>query len=122
MTPSNDDGNIFFIDKKEIPQNRQLDIMYGYICCNYCEQKKDAYKTRITMGGNLNNYPGDCGTPTVDLLTVKQHHLQTVHKIHVHQHQRFLSIHTNVAIPVFLDEIGTFAKQHHRGVQPMQQS
>ncbi len=23
------------------------------------------------MGGNLVNYPGDCGTPTVDLLTVK---------------------------------------------------
>jgi hypothetical protein len=23
------------------------------------------------MGGNLINYPGDCGTPTVDLLTVK---------------------------------------------------
>jgi hypothetical protein len=23
------------------------------------------------MGGNLVNYPGDCGTPTVDLLTIK---------------------------------------------------
>ncbi len=23
------------------------------------------------MGGNLVNYPGDCGTPTADLLTVK---------------------------------------------------
>ena len=23
------------------------------------------------MGGNLINYPGDCGTPTADLLTVK---------------------------------------------------
>jgi hypothetical protein len=26
---------------------------------------------RITMGGNLINYPGNCGTPTADLLTVK---------------------------------------------------
>ncbi len=26
---------------------------------------------RITMGGNLVNYPNDCGTPTADLLTVK---------------------------------------------------
>ncbi len=25
----------------------------------------------MTMGGNLINYPGDCGTPTADLLTVK---------------------------------------------------
>jgi hypothetical protein len=23
------------------------------------------------MGGNLVNFPGDCGTPTADLLTVK---------------------------------------------------
>jgi hypothetical protein len=26
---------------------------------------------RITMGGNLINYPGDCRTPTADLITVK---------------------------------------------------
>jgi hypothetical protein len=34
---------VFFVDKKEIPQDRQQDITYGCICCNYCEQKKDAY-------------------------------------------------------------------------------
>ncbi len=62
---------IFFVDKKEIPQDRQQDITYGRICCNYCEQKKDAYWTRITMGGNSINYPGDCGTPTAGLLTIK---------------------------------------------------
>jgi hypothetical protein len=62
---------IFFVDRKEIPQDRQHDITYGCICCNYWEQKKDAYQTHITMGGNLINYPGDCGTPTADLLTVK---------------------------------------------------
>ena len=26
---------------------------------------------RITVGGNLIDYPGDCGTPTADLITVK---------------------------------------------------
>jgi hypothetical protein len=35
------------------------------------EGKKDKYRTRITMGRNLINYPGDCGTPTADLLTVE---------------------------------------------------
>jgi hypothetical protein len=25
----------------------------------------------ISMGGNLINYPGGCGTPTADLITVK---------------------------------------------------
>ena len=29
------------------------------------------YQTRLTVGGNLIAYPRDCGTPTVDLLTVK---------------------------------------------------
>jgi hypothetical protein len=33
--------------------------------------KKDKHCTRLTMGGNLLNYPGDCGTPTANLLTVK---------------------------------------------------
>ena len=37
----------------------------------YCPEKSDPYQTRITFGGNLIAYPGDCGTPTVDLLTVK---------------------------------------------------
>jgi hypothetical protein len=34
-------------------------------------REKDPYRTRITMGENLINYPDDCGTPTADLLTVK---------------------------------------------------
>ncbi len=62
---------IFFVQRNDIPEDRQRDVTYGRICCNYREQKKDAYRTRITMGGNLINYPGDCGTPTADLLTVK---------------------------------------------------
>ena len=44
---------------------------YARIVCVYQGGKKDKYRTRITMGGNLVNFPGDCGTPTADLLTVK---------------------------------------------------
>ena len=33
--------------------------------------KSDPYPTRLTVGGERVNYLGDCGTPTVDLLTVK---------------------------------------------------
>ena len=62
---------IFFIKKDEIPQERQGDETYARIVCVYRDGKKDKYRTRITMGGNLVNYPGDCGTPTADLLTVK---------------------------------------------------
>jgi hypothetical protein len=62
---------IFFVNKQEIPKDRQGDVTYGRIVCVYQDSKKDKYHTRITMGGNLINYPGDCGTPTADLLTVK---------------------------------------------------
>jgi hypothetical protein len=37
----------------------------------YHDAKKDKFQTCITMGGNLINYPGNCETPTADLLTVK---------------------------------------------------
>ncbi len=28
---------------------------------------------QLTVGGNCINYPGDCGMPTVDMVTVKLH-------------------------------------------------
>jgi hypothetical protein len=62
---------IAFMSKDLIPQNRRKDITYGQIVCNYCSEKKDPYRTCITMGGNLINYPDNCGTPTANLLTVK---------------------------------------------------
>ena len=36
----------------------------------YRPKKSDPYQPRLTVGGDLIAYPGDCGTPTVDLLTV----------------------------------------------------
>ncbi len=62
---------IVFKRKDEIPQERRKDITYGRIVCTFRPEKKAPNRTRITMGGNLVNYPDDCGTPTADLLTVK---------------------------------------------------
>ena len=62
---------IAVLTKQEIPRDQRKDITYGRIVCAYCSKKEDPYCTRITMGGNLINYPGDCETPTADLLTVK---------------------------------------------------
>jgi len=62
---------IAFVSKQQIPRERRRDITYGRIVFAYRSEKKDPYRTRITMGGNLINYPGDCGAPTADLLTVK---------------------------------------------------
>jgi hypothetical protein len=55
-----------------IPQNRRKDITYDWMnCLQLLCREKDPYRTRITMGRNLINYPDDCGTPTANLLTVK---------------------------------------------------
>ena len=37
----------------------------------YCPEKSDPYRTRLTVGGDRVNYPGDCGTPILRLTTVK---------------------------------------------------
>jgi hypothetical protein len=62
---------IFFQRKSEIPPKQCKNISYGHIVCVYCSKKKDPYRTRITMGGNLVNYPNNCKTPTADIITVK---------------------------------------------------
>jgi hypothetical protein len=62
---------IKFVVWRDIPKDRLSDITYARICCNERPEKTDPDRTRITMGGNLVNYLGDCGTPTADLLTVK---------------------------------------------------
>jgi hypothetical protein len=62
---------IFIVKKDKIPDDRKGDETYARIVCVYCDGKKDKYRTCITMGGNLVNYPGDCGTPTANLLTFK---------------------------------------------------
>ena len=62
---------IFFVQKKDIPCNRKGNKTYARIVCTFCNRKKDKYRTHITMGGNLVNYPGNCRTPTANLLPVK---------------------------------------------------
>ncbi len=64
-------ATIVFINKYQIPEDRQGDITYGRIVCDMHKGEKDKHCTRLTMGGNLINYPGDCGTPMANLLTVK---------------------------------------------------
>ena len=37
----------------------------------YRPEKSDPNRVRLTVGGDHINYPGDCGTPTADMLAVK---------------------------------------------------
>jgi hypothetical protein len=60
-----------FIGYEQIPNDRQKDVTYARICCNYRPEKEDSHRERITVKGDLINYPHDVGTPTADMLLVK---------------------------------------------------
>jgi hypothetical protein len=47
-------------------------MTYIKFVCTIHTEKKDLYRTRATMGGNLINYPDNVGTPTANLLFVDQ--------------------------------------------------
>ena len=64
---------IVFIAHNEIPITQLKDVMYGRICVNFCPEKDGPNCTHLTIGSNRINCPEDCGTPTVDMVTVKLH-------------------------------------------------
>ena len=64
-------NTIYFIDKSEIPAERWKDVMYVRVVDAFRPEKFDPCQTRLTVVGNFIAYPSDCGTLTVDLLTVK---------------------------------------------------
>ncbi len=49
------------------------DITYKRVCHNYRPEKANPNCTCLTIGGNCITYPGDYGTPTVNMATVKIH-------------------------------------------------
>lgn len=60
---------IFFIPHAKVPAGRK--VTYGKIVVSIRPQKKEVERTRLTVGGNLIDYPGDVSTKTADLTTAK---------------------------------------------------
>jgi hypothetical protein len=60
---------IFFISRDAVPKDRT--VTYGRIVVSIRPQKDEPLRTRLTVGGNLIDYPGDVSTPTADLVTAK---------------------------------------------------
>jgi len=67
-------NTISFIDKSHIPETRWRDVTYGRIVASFRPEKEDPNRIRLTVGGNRIYFTGDCGTPTVGMLTVKLLH------------------------------------------------
>ena len=55
-------NTIFFIPKGKLPTGRT--VTYGRILDKIRPQKAETHRTRLTVGGNLINFPGDVTTPT----------------------------------------------------------
>ena len=67
----NGTNTLFFVHKHEVPADRFKDTTYGRFVCVERPQKEEVNRTRLTVGGNRINYPGEVGTPTADMLLVK---------------------------------------------------
>ena len=68
---ANPTNTISFKSKNEVPRDRSKDTIYGKFVCSVRPQKAEPDRTRLTVGGNCINYPGEVGTPTADMLLVK---------------------------------------------------
>jgi hypothetical protein len=66
-------NTIVFIKCDKDPIDQRKDTTYGRVCVNYFLEKDNPNCTRFTVGRNLLNFPGDCSTPTVDMVMAKLH-------------------------------------------------
>ena len=57
------------IPKEKVPEGRT--VTYGRIVAEIRPQKAETHRTRLTVGGNLINFPGDVTKHTANLITNK---------------------------------------------------
>ena len=62
---------IKFLWYHEMPKNRHP--TYVHFVCEICPQKTEKERTRLTVGGNLIDYPDTATTRTCNLVTFKMH-------------------------------------------------
>ena len=62
-------NTIFFIPFSKVPKHKRP--TYARFVCSYHPQKAEPYRTRITVGGNLINYPGNLSMKVADMTTFK---------------------------------------------------
>jgi hypothetical protein len=62
-------NTIFFIPRQAVPKGKI--ITYGRFVVDIRPNKSDIHRVRLTVGGNLIQYPGDVSTRSADLTTSK---------------------------------------------------
>ena len=64
-------NTMFSITYENILLDRRKDVTYARIVVDYRPQKQEKERTRITVGGNLINYPENVSTKTAEVTTAK---------------------------------------------------
>ena len=62
---------IYFLHKRVVPQDIFKYVTYVKFVCDVCPTKADPNRKILNARGDIINYPGDCETPTDDILLVK---------------------------------------------------
>ena len=62
-------NTILIIPKGKVPAG--IIVTYGRTIAKIIAQKDETYHTRLTVAGDLVNFPGDVTSPTEDLITSK---------------------------------------------------
>ena len=62
-------NTIFFIPVTKVPRNKRP--TYTRFVCSFRPQKPEPYRTRLTVGGNLIDYPGNLSMKVADMTTFK---------------------------------------------------
>ena len=63
------DNTIFFIPVTKVPRNKRP--TYARFVCSFRPQKPEPYRTCLTVGGNLIDYPGNLSMKVADMTTFK---------------------------------------------------
>eukprot|EP01082_Thalassiosira_pseudonana_P007091 g6238.t1 g6238 contig22:44837-45934(+) len=66
--PSN---TIRFMRNQDLPPDQRKDVTYGKFVCSVRPEKLEQNRTRLTIGGDGINYPGEVATPTAEMLVAK---------------------------------------------------
>ena len=62
-------NTMFFIPFSQVPKHKRP--TYARFVCSYRPQKTEPYRTRIPVGGNLIDYPGNLSMKVADMTTFK---------------------------------------------------
>lgn len=65
-------NTVHFMNVSDIPRiPKDRTVTHARIVADHRPQKEDPNRIRVTVGGNLTNFPGDVSTHTADLTTTK---------------------------------------------------